>query len=149
MKPDKQTLFDLSPQSYWIDSIKDSSRDYPPLSQDIKTDVTIVGGGIAGITCAYLLSREGLSVAVPEADRILRGATGHTTAKVTSQHRLIYDKLIRQMGKEMAQQYADANETAIKEIKSLTESMKIDCDFLSQPAFVFTESEDYIPVASR
>lgn len=144
MKPDKQELLKLSPQSYWIDSAKKTAREYPAMTEDIKADVVIVGGGIAGITCAYLLRKEGLSVVVLEADRIARGTTGHTTAKVTSQHNLIYHKLIKQMGVEMAQQYATANETAISEIKTLTDHLKIDCDFIPQPAFVFTESDEYV-----
>jgi len=144
MKPDKQNLLKLPPQSYWIESVKKSSPAFPSLSEDIKSDVVIVGGGIAGITCAYLLGKEGLSVTVLEADRIARGTTGHTTAKVTSQHNLIYHKLVKQFGVEMAQQYATANETAISEIRALAESLKIDCDFISQPAFVFTESSEYV-----
>jgi len=144
MKPDKQILRKLSPQSYWIDTAKDMLHDYPALSEDTKADVIIIGGGIAGITSAYLLGKEGLSVTVLEADRIARGTTGHTTAKITSQHNLIYHKLIKQMGVEMAQQYATANETAIREIKTLTESLKINCDFVSQPSFLFTESDDYV-----
>jgi glycine/D-amino acid oxidase-like deaminating enzyme/nitrite reductase/ring-hydroxylating ferredoxin subunit len=144
MKPDKQNLLKLPPQSYWIDSTKDMIPEYPALSVDTKADVIIVGGGIAGITCAYLLGKEGLSVAVLEADRIAHGTTGHTTAKITSQHNLIYHKLIKQMGIEKARQYATANETAIKEIHALTESLKIECDFVSQPAFVYTESDDYV-----
>lgn len=144
MKPDKDTLLKLSPRSYWIESTKNMIREYPDLSEDTKADVIIVGGGIAGITCAYLLSKEGLSVAVLEADRVAHGTTGHTTAKVTSQHGLIYHKLIGQLGGEMAQQYADANETAIREIRALTETLKIDCDFVPQTASVFTESDEYI-----
>jgi glycine/D-amino acid oxidase-like deaminating enzyme/nitrite reductase/ring-hydroxylating ferredoxin subunit len=144
MKPDKENILKLSPQSYWIDSTKDMTPEYPALAEDTRTDVVIVGGGIAGITCAYLLGKEGLSVAVLEADRVARGTTGRTTAKITSQHNLIYHKLIDKMGVEMAQQYATANETAIREIKALTESLKIDCELVPQSAFVFTESDEYM-----
>lgn len=145
MKPDKNTLLKLSPQSYWIDSTKNMLNEYPALTEDIKADVAIVGGGIAGITCAYLLGKEGLSVTVLEADRIAHGTTGRTTAKITSQHNLIYHKLIKQMGVERAKQYADANETAIKEIKALSESLKIDCDFIDgQSAYLFAESDEFI-----
>lgn len=144
MKPDKDDLQKLSPRSYWIESTKNMLHEYPSLSENTKTDVIVVGGGIAGITCAYLLRKEGLSVTVLEADRIAHGTTGHTTAKVTSQHGLIYHRLTEQLGSELARQYADANETAIREIKALTESLKIDCDFIPQQAFVFTENEDYI-----
>ncbi len=144
MKLETQKLLKPSPNSYWIDSIKDSFHEYPSLKENTKADVVIVGGGIAGITCAYLLGKEGLSVIVLEADRIARGTTGHTTAKITSQHNLIYHKLISQIGAELAQQYATANETAIKEIKALIERLSIDCDLTSQSAFVFTENEDFV-----
>ncbi len=90
----KQRLFDKQPVSYWIAST--SETDYPKLDKDLHVDVAVIGGGIAGITTAYLLTLEGLRVAVIEADRVLRATTGHTTAKLTSQHSLIYDKLINQ-----------------------------------------------------
>jgi len=144
MKPEKQDLIKLAPQSYWIESAKNMIHEYPTLSEDIKTDVLVVGGGIAGITSAYLLGREGLSVTILESDRIACGTTGHTTAKITSQHGLIYHRLLDQMGREIAGQYAEANETAIKEIQALTETLKIDCDLTSQSAFIFTESDEYI-----
>lgn len=144
MKIDKQNLLKQPPNSYWIDSTRSGFQSYPHLKEDIKADVVIVGGGITGITTAYLLCRQGLSVTVLEADRICGGTTGHTTAKITSQHNLIYDKLIKKMGQELAQQYATANETAISEIKSLTEQLNIQCDFTSESAFVFTESDDYV-----
>ncbi len=144
MKPDKQSLLKLDSKSYWIESVENTAPAYPTMTEDVKADIIIVGGGIAGITCAYLLGREGLSVIVLEADRVARGTTGHTTAKVTSQHDLIYHKLMKQMGVEMAQQYASANETAIREIHDLTESLKINCDFVTQPAFIFTESDEYV-----
>lgn len=142
MKIDHQDYLKSRPQSYWIASTKDAFTDYNALTEDIKMDAVIVGGGIAGITCAYLLRKEGLSVAVLEAGQIAHGTTGHTTAKITSQHKLIYDKLIKQMGSELAQQYATANETAIGEIRKLAENLNIDCDFIPQSAYVFTEKEE-------
>ena len=144
MKLDKEKLLQALPESYWLSSAKNILPEYPALSEDIKTDVLVIGGGIAGVTSAYLLKKEGLSVAVLEADRIAGGTTGHTTAKITSQHQLIYHRIMKQMGEEFAKQYADANETAIKEMKNLIDEQKIDCDFVSQPAFVFTEKDDMI-----
>ena len=75
------------PQPYWIAST--GSTDYPALGEDLKIDVAVVGGGLVGITTAYLLKQSNLAVAVIEADRIGQGTSGHTTAKVTSQHSLI------------------------------------------------------------
>lgn len=124
---DKTTdVFEKPPQPYWTAST--SATDYPALDKDIKVDVAIVGGGLVGITTAYLLTRENLKVAIIEADRIAQGTTGHTTAKITSQHDLVYDKLIKHMGKEKARQYAEANEYAITFIEDLVEKKKIDKD---------------------
>ena len=62
--------------------------------------MAIVGAGITGITAAYLLSKEGLKVALLEAGSVLNGTTGHTTAKLTAQHGIIYDELINHFGKK-------------------------------------------------
>ncbi len=134
--------FKSSTNSYWLDSTK--ITDYPSLTEDIKADVAIVGGGMAGITTAYLLKKQGLKVAVIEADHILQGTTGHTTAKITSQHSLIYARINKEMGEELAHQYADANESAIHMIASLIEENNIDCDFSWQPAFMYTNDNKYM-----
>lgn len=130
------------PQPYWIAST--GSTDYPALGEDLKIDVAVVGGGLVGITTAYLLKQSNLAVAVIEADRIGQGTSGHTTAKVTSQHSLIYDKLIKNLGQEKARQYAEANEHAITFIEDLINKNNIDCDFSRQSAYVYTREEQYV-----
>ena len=77
----------------------------------------IVGGGITGITAGYLLQKEGLKVAILEAGTILNGTTGHTTAKITSQHGLIDDELIQHFGEEKARLYFDREYNALQFIK--------------------------------
>ncbi|HHY27066.1 MAG TPA: FAD-dependent oxidoreductase [Desulfitobacterium dehalogenans] len=126
-----------TPPSYWLDSTPKTN--YPSLVGDISVDVAVIGGGMAGVSSAYLLTQEGLKVAVLEADRILQGTTAYTTAKLTSQHGLIYDKILRQMGVEKASQYAEANESAIDFVAKLVEREKIDCDFTRQPAYIYTQ----------
>ena len=93
-------------KSYWLDSTPET--DYPVLNEDITVDITVIGAGIVGITTSLLLKKEGFKVALIDADKICQGTSGHTTAKITSQHHLIYDKLITEMGIEKAQKYADA-----------------------------------------
>jgi len=127
---------------YWLCTTEDTN--YPRLTEDIEVDAAVVGGGLAGITTAYLLKKEGLKVAVIEADRICKGATGHTTAKITSQHTLIYDKIIKAFGKELAQQYADANQHAIRFMEDLIKTNNIECDFEAQAAYVFTQDKNYV-----
>ncbi len=130
------------PHPYWIASTK--SPGYPALEEDLRVDAAIVGGGIVGITTAYLLKKENLKVALLEADRLAQGTTAHTTAKITSQHSLIYSKLIQHHGMEKARQYADANEAAIRFIGELVKAKEIPCDFSPQSAYLYTQSDDYI-----
>lgn len=127
---------------YWLD--KTENTNYPELTEDINVDIGIVGGGLVGITAAYLLKKEGLKVAVIEADKICKATTAHTTAKITSQHSLIYDKTINTFGKELAQQYADANQHAIKFMADLVKTNNIECDYEAQDAYVFTQDKKYV-----
>jgi len=139
---DKQEILKRKPKSYWIASTQ--AKSYPALDEDINVDFLIIGGGLTGITTAYLLQKEGLKVAVLEADHIARGTTGHTTAKITSQHDIIYSRIQSQLGREPAEQYAYANETAIREIKKVIDENGIDCDFEPQSAFLFTQQDEYV-----
>ena len=135
-------VFSSIHEPYWINST--NKVGYPALEGDISVDVAIVGGGIVGITTAFLLKGKGLKVAIIEANKITHGTTGHTTAKVTSQHGLIYKKIISKYGEEKAKQYAEANEAAIHFIVNIVKEKNIDCDFCFKPAYVYTQSEEYV-----
>ena len=128
--------------SFWIGSTPDT--DYPMLAEDVSVDVAVIGGGIAGITAAYLLQQEGRSVAVLEADRIVRGVTGYTTAKISSSQGLIYAKLAKSFGEEGARIYGESNEAALAKIAELVGTLGIDCDFERQDNYVYTESDSEV-----
>lgn len=132
------------PLSYWI--VSTPKTDFPVLNQDINVNAVIVGGGLVGITTAYLLKKEGLKVAIIEADRIVMNTTGHTTAKITSQHGLVYNKFKIQFGEEVTRQYAEANECAIRFMADLIKEENIDCDFSWQPSYVYTHTTQYADV---
>lgn len=106
------------------------------LKEDIKTNVLIIGGGMAGILCAYILQIAGIEYTLVEADRICSGITKNTTAKITSQHGLIYDKLIREFDKETARLYLLANEKAIEKYREICRD--IDCDFEIKDNYVYS-----------
>lgn len=103
-------------------------------------DVAIVGGGIVGLTAALLLKRAGRTVAVLESRRVAAQVTGGSTAKITSQHGLIYADLIDNHGLEKAQAYADANQEAIEQIATIAASLGVDCDFERKAAYVFSRT---------
>ena len=89
-----------------MDSIwKESAlrTDFPQMPGSLKTDVLIIGGGMAGILCTHRLKKAGVDCVLVEADRICGGITGDTTAKITLQHGLIYDKLLKKVGSGKAQ----------------------------------------------
>jgi len=97
-----------------------------------KTKVLIIGGGLAGIMCAYFLKQAGIDYILCEQNRIADGVTKNTTAKITSQHSLIYQTLSPNKRKL----YLEANENAVQEYKKLCEN--IDCDFEEKPSFVYS-----------
>lgn len=138
----KYLNFKDPPESYWISSTEDTN--YSALADDLDIDLLIIGGGMAGISTAYQLMNEGLKIAIIEGGKLLRATTAHTTAKVTSQHGLIYDKLIRTSGEDIARLYAQSNEYAIKEIKNIILTNKIECDLESQDAYIYTLKDDMV-----
>ncbi|MGD1852625.1 MAG: FAD-dependent oxidoreductase [Leptolyngbyaceae cyanobacterium] len=129
-------------RSFWIESTLPSS--YPALTEDISVDVAIVGGGLVGITTAKLLKQAGKTVAVLEAERVGSGVSGHTTAKISALHQLIYADLIDQIGKEKAKIYAESNQAAVEKLASLIHTENIDCDFTRQDVYTFARTLDNV-----
>ncbi|PZD96010.1 FAD-dependent oxidoreductase [Paenibacillus sambharensis] len=127
--------------SYWRDSTV--QPDFPPLSESIRAEVAIVGAGIAGLTTAYVLAMDGVDVVLIEAADILSGTTGYTTAKITSQHNLIYDELISTFGEEKAKQYYLANEEALSFMRNLVTQHEIDCDWHEEDNVVYATTDEY------
>lgn len=111
---------------------------YPSLPGSIRTEAAVIGGGLAGILTAYYLTRSGIQTTILEARRIGSGQTSGTTAKITAQHNLIYQKLITCFGEGDARMYASANQHAIKEYSRLIHSHSIDCDFREASACLYT-----------
>ena len=98
----------------------------------------LLGGGITGISCGYYLSKNNLKVCILEKDKIMEKTSGHTTAKITSQHGLIYKYLFDSYGKEYARKYLDSNQEAITNIKNIIDLENIECDFEFQNNYVYT-----------
>jgi len=119
--------------SLWADTAPPA---FPPLEHDAETDVLIIGGGLAGILCAYTLTQAGTDCLLIEADTICGGISRNTTAKITSQHGLIYGKLERQFGPDTARLYWKANEAALRRYRQLARAFP--CDFEEKPAYVYS-----------
>lgn len=123
-------------ESIWKSTVTIPQREV--LKDDITAEAAVIGAGMAGILTAYLLKEQGVRVVVLEADRIASGQTGNTTAKITSQHGLIYDRLLSKLGKKKAALYAMAHETAIAEYERIIRQKQIRCHFERLPAYLYS-----------
>ncbi len=110
-------------QSVWPASV--TIPEFDPLTGDKKTEVLIIGGGLCGILCAYVLKQAGVDVILAEGNKIASGITQNTTAKITSQHGLVYGKMIRDLGKEKAQMYFKVNQEAVKDYETLVKTSSV------------------------
>lgn len=128
------------PESLWRSTTELPT--YGKLKETVYVDVAVIGAGIAGITTAYLLAKEGIKVALVEMNRVLEGTTGYTTAKITTQHGMMYDKLIQHFGEEQARLYHDGNHEALAFIQRTAAEHKIDCQLEKQDAYLYAESEE-------
>lgn len=125
-------------KSYWRSAYKESL--YQQAKGEIHVDVGIIGGGITGLTAAYLLKQAGLKVAVLEKRTVGAGTTGRTTGKVTSQHNIIYTDLVRRLGDKHALNYAHANQSAVEMVAKIIKKEKINCEWTVQNNYVYTVS---------
>ena len=120
--------------SIWTERVKLPAFD--KLEGEISTEVLVIGGGMSGILCAYFLKQAGIDYVLVEGANIGGGITKNTTAKITSQHGLIYQKLLKNSGTEMAGMYLHANELAVKKFQEICTA--INCDFEKTSAVTYT-----------
>jgi glycine/D-amino acid oxidase-like deaminating enzyme/nitrite reductase/ring-hydroxylating ferredoxin subunit len=97
-----------------------------------------VGAGIVGLTAAYLLTKAGLSVFVLEGRRVGRQVTGRSTAKITTQHSLIYRHLIETFDLDTAKRYADANRLGMQQVQHWVDQLEIACHFEAKDAYAYS-----------
>lgn len=129
-------------ESIWKKQVEFIPRE--TLTEDIHAKVAVIGAGMAGLLTAYLLGERGFDVVVLEADEIASGQTKGTTAKITSQHNLIYAYLIEKFGEQKARQYARANEKAIGEYERIIGKEDISCSFRRCASYLYTEQPQKI-----
>ena len=125
----------MKKRSLWIDT--SSSPDFPKLQGRVAVDVVVVGGGITGLTTAYLLKKTGCRVAVVDQRSIGGGETAHTTAHVTFVTDARLHELATRLGKRQAQALWDAGHVAMKQIDDIAQELEIDCELRRAPGYLF------------
>jgi glycine/D-amino acid oxidase-like deaminating enzyme len=136
-------------QAFWAATVADRQTRHPPLQGDLEVHVAIVGGGIVGLSAALLLQRAGRRVAVIEATAVGQQVTGRSTAKITSQHGLIYQALERSFGADGARIYGAANEAGLAQIARFAEELAIECDLERKAAYVYSRSGEQLEEIER
>ena len=122
-------------ESIWSQTCQFRQREALP--GDMQTDIAVIGAGMAGVLIASALQETGRRVVVLEAQRIAGGQTRNTTAKLTCQHALLYEKLTRTLGPNKARQYAQANAAALEEYRRIISAQGIECDLEQRDAYVY------------
>jgi glycine/D-amino acid oxidase-like deaminating enzyme/nitrite reductase/ring-hydroxylating ferredoxin subunit len=125
------------------------ARERPVLRGEHIFDVAVVGGGIAGLTTALLLKRQGLRVAVVEADRVGGGTSGNNTAKVTALQSTVYSKISARHGAETASAYADASLAGVALLSRLVREEGIDCALRRAPAYTYAFTPDEVGAVEK
>jgi glycine/D-amino acid oxidase-like deaminating enzyme/nitrite reductase/ring-hydroxylating ferredoxin subunit len=123
----------------WVENI--SMPVTNPLLDNVKCDVCVVGGGIAGITTAYLLAKEGRDVVLVEAKEIGGGETSRTTAHLSNALDEGFPELIRLFGVDGARLAAQSHGQAIDKIEEIIKDEKIDCDFARVDGYLFASDQ--------
>jgi glycine/D-amino acid oxidase-like deaminating enzyme/nitrite reductase/ring-hydroxylating ferredoxin subunit len=126
--------------SVWIETAQ-PQLPFGRLDNDVRADVAVIGGGIVGITTALALQESGVDVVLLEANRLGHGVTGHTTAKVSSQHGMIYARLRSRFGAPAARLYGQSNEAALRWIAARVQRDAIDCDFRRRSSYAYVTSQ--------
>lgn len=115
----------------------------PPMEADIACDVLVVGAGIAGLSCAYELSRFGYSVAVIDRGEIGGGMTARTTAHLASSLDDYYSELIKVHGEDTARRYHESQVAAINRIEAICNEEGIEADFARVDGYLVPASPDH------
>lgn len=134
----EQNLFRVKESDFVADKLKNN---YSRLNQDIHVDLAIIGGGITGITLAYLLKHSGQKVAVFEKDCMMQERLSKNISQLVPMKDLIYHKLMHTKSPGKAKKYAEASKEAINFMQETIKKEHIDCDFVEVPAYIYTAEE--------
>ena len=120
-----------------MDNYETALPAFPRLEENLLADAAVIGGGMAGILTAFALRNAGLRVVLLEEDRLAGGATGRCTARLSAQHGVFCERLIRDFGERLARQYVRAQLHAVRQYRELIGALGVDCGLCEQTSRVY------------
>lgn len=125
-------------KSIWLNREPKKQRKYPLLDKNIKTDITIIGAGITGLTTAYKLRNTGKKICIVEREGISLGTSGFSTGNLYVPLQDLYTSILKKYNFNTAKTIADSRREAINTIENIVKAHDIDCNFMRRPLYMFT-----------
>ncbi|MDI1226797.1 MAG: FAD-dependent oxidoreductase [bacterium] len=142
------SVFSDGSLSNWRDSAAGKTH-YPRLSENLSADICVVGGGLTGLTTAYLLQRAGKSVVVLDAQELARGETGRTTGHLTTVLDPKYCELEDSFGADTTALIAQSHIMASKLVGKIIEEEKIDCAYYPVTGYMLATTPEQQEMLQR
>jgi glycine/D-amino acid oxidase-like deaminating enzyme/nitrite reductase/ring-hydroxylating ferredoxin subunit len=133
------SVFFEKSRSFWMEK---EPLVAPALGETLRTEVVVVGSGIAGLSTAYELQRRGRSVVVLDRGPIARGMSARTTAHLTSNCDDLSSELIWKRGEDVARDYYQSQTAAVRRIADIVAEEALDCDFGWMDGYLWAATED-------
>jgi glycine/D-amino acid oxidase-like deaminating enzyme/nitrite reductase/ring-hydroxylating ferredoxin subunit len=125
---------------FWLSDAR--LPEHPPLERDASVDACVIGAGIAGLTTAYLLAREGRSVIVVDDGPVAGGMSSHTSAHLTCALDDRFTEVARIRGEDVARIAAQAHSRAIDQVQDIVRNERIDCSFTRVDGWLFLNAQE-------
>src|SRR5260370_12228053 len=129
--------------SVWTDTVDAPGR---TLSENLRTDVCVIGAGSAGLTTVYALVKEGRSVVLLERGSIGGGETARTTAHLSNALDDYYFEIEKLFGEDGSRRAQESHAAAIGRIESICGGEKIDCEFTRVAGYLFAAPGEAAPI---
>ena len=126
-------------RSIWKENVKNIALS--SLNKDIKCDILIIGGGVAGLSTAYFLSNSNKNIVLIDKDKCAEGASSKNTGKLTFVQELVYNKLVKNYSNQVAKFYLESQKEAISLAIDIINKNDIECNLFKQDSYVFINKD--------
>ncbi|QYR20594.1 FAD-binding oxidoreductase [Paenibacillus sp. sptzw28] len=129
---------------YWPELVKEHFS-YPPLDSDKQVTVAIIGGGISGAVCAYVLAKSGIDACILERGEVAGGSTSANSGLLQFSSDIMLVDLIRQIGEKDAVSFYKASRQALEQLAAIVAELKTDVGYTTRSSLYYASAEEDEP----